>query len=599
MRKGGKVAQLDVLVAGDAVGLPHRGEQLGLLDGVHTEVRLQVQVQVQHVLGIARLLRHQGQNPLADLALGDRGDRGGSLLDWGGLHRGALLRGGRHTTGPLHHEADHMRKGGKVAQLDVVVAGDAVGLPHRGEQLGLLDGVHTEVRLQVQVQVQHVLGIARLLRHQGQNPLADLARGDRGDRGGSLLHRRRALHRRRGLHRGGRHTTGPLHHEADHMRKGGKVAQLDVVVAGDAVGLPHRGEQLGLLDGVHTEVRERVLALVAEKTGYPQDMLDLDLDLEADLGVDTVKQAELFATVREAYGITRDDNVKLRDFPTLAHVIRFVMERAGGVPAATEESTPVEATPVEEAPAAVTAVAEGEVRERVLALVAEKTGYPQDMLDLDLDLEADLGVDTVKQAELFATVREAYGITRDDNVKLRDFPTLAHVIRFVMERAGGVPAATEESTPVVGPNVTAGLESCDIVTRRVPVPILRPPFDLCRPTGVQLHAGARVVVMPDQGGAGDALIRLLADRGVEVLVIDGASTAESLAGQLSAWAAAGDVQGVYWLPALDSEPPLTQLDIASWKEHLRIRVKLLATAMRSLYEQVASSGTFLVVGTRM
>ena len=35
--------------------------------------------------------------------------------------------------------------------------------------------------------------------------------------------------------------------------------------------------------------------LVVEKTGYPKDMLDLDLDLEADLGVDTVKQAEMFA----------------------------------------------------------------------------------------------------------------------------------------------------------------------------------------------------------------------------------------------------------------------------------------------------------------
>ena len=50
--------------------------------------------------------------------------------------------------------------------------------------------------------------------------------------------------------------------------------------------------------------------LVAEQTGYPEDMLDLDLDLEADLGVDTVKQAELFATVREAYGIARDDRGK-------------------------------------------------------------------------------------------------------------------------------------------------------------------------------------------------------------------------------------------------------------------------------------------------
>ena len=67
------------------------------------------------------------------------------------------------------------------------------------------------------------------------------------------------------------------------------------------------------------------------------------------------------------------------------------------------------------------------------------------MLDLDLDLEADLGVDTVKQAELFAAIRETYSIPRDENVKLRDYPTLAHVIRFVYEKrpdlAGGSPSA--------------------------------------------------------------------------------------------------------------------------------------------------------------
>jgi hypothetical protein len=64
-------------------------------------------------------------------------------------------------------------------------------------------------------------------------------------------------------------------------------------------------------------VQERILALVVEKTDYPKDMLDLDLDLEADLGVDTVKQAELFAAIREIYSIPRDSNLKLRDFPTL------------------------------------------------------------------------------------------------------------------------------------------------------------------------------------------------------------------------------------------------------------------------------------------
>src|ERR1019366_7507741 len=300
------------------------------------------------------------------------------------------------------------------------------------------------------------------------------------------------------------------------------------------------------------------------------------------------------------------EDAPVEEKPVEATTVEAATVEAATVEAATVKAATVKAATVESTATveAAAAVAEGEVRERVLALVAEKTGYPQDMLDLDLDLEADLGVDTVKQAELFATVREAYGIERDDNVKLRDFPTLAHVIRFVMERAGGVPsatveAATVEAATVVGPDVTAGLESCDMVTRRVPVPILRPPLNLCCPTGVQLHAGARVVVMPDRGGAGDSLIRLLADRGVEVLVADGTSTAESLAAQLSAWAGAGGVQGVYWLPALDSEPPLAQLDIASWQEQLRITAKVLAAAMRSLYEQVASSGTFLVVGTRM
>src|SRR5579859_6835048 len=74
-------------------------------------------------------------------------------------------------------------------------------------------------------------------------------------------------------------------------------------------------------------VKERILALAVEKTGYPADMLDLDLDLEADLGVDTVKQAEIFAAIREIYNIPRDENRKLRDYPTLAHVIRFVYEK--------------------------------------------------------------------------------------------------------------------------------------------------------------------------------------------------------------------------------------------------------------------------------
>ncbi len=202
-------------------------------------------------------------------------------------------------------------------------------------------------------------------------------------------------------------------------------------------------------------VKERVLALVVEKTGYPKEMLDLDLDLEADLGVDTVKQAEMFAAIRTAYNIPREENLKLRDFPTLARVIQFVFDKrpdlAGSVPTPSTHGEQSLATPT---PEVVPIVADDPIRERVLEIVAEKTGYPKEMLDLDLDLEADLGVDTVKQAEMFASVRAEYHIPRDENLKLRDFPTLAHVIQFahdkqtaISARPAGTPAVEGEREP--------------------------------------------------------------------------------------------------------------------------------------------------------
>ncbi|HEX6228083.1 MAG TPA: beta-ketoacyl synthase N-terminal-like domain-containing protein, partial [Solirubrobacterales bacterium] len=149
------------------------------------------------------------------------------------------------------------------------------------------------------------------------------------------------------------------------------------------------------------EITARILEVVAEQTGYPADMLDPELDLEADLGIDTVKQAEVFAAIREDYGIERDDSLKLRDYPTLNHVVAFVRERAGGPaappegagePAAAPAAEPAPAEPTPAAPEPSAAPSEEEITARILEVVAEQTGYPADMLDPELDLEADLGI---------------------------------------------------------------------------------------------------------------------------------------------------------------------------------------------------------------
>jgi acyl transferase domain-containing protein/acyl carrier protein len=355
------------------------------------------------------------------------------------------------------------------------------------------------------------------------------------------------------------------------------------------------------------QVRERILEIVAEQTGYPPDLLDPELDLEADLGIDTVKQAEVFATIREAYGIERDDALKLRDYPTLNHAVGFVLERAPRgaaepAPAPAPEPAPAPAqapTPAEPAPAAE--LSEQQVRERILEIVAEQTGYPPDLLDPELDLEADLGIDTVKQAEVFATIREAYGIERDDALKLRDYPTLNHAVGFVLERAGAPEPASlaESAAPEPEPEPEPAGEAGERFARRVPVALVRPPLEQCATTGIALGEDSRVVLRSDRGGVGAALAKRLSALGVEVLEIADEPGAEELEERLKAWSAEGPVQGVYWLAALDDEGPLDSLDPAGWREGLRTRVKLLAATMRALSDQPSPTEAFLVAATRL
>jgi len=385
-------------------------------------------------------------------------------------------------------------------------------------------------------------------------------------------------------------------------------------------------------------VKQRILELVVEKTGYPKDMLDLDLDLEADLGVDTVKQAEMFAAIRETYNIPRDENLKLRDFPTLSHIIRFVYDRRpdlarpsgdrptgepiGAIlqppqqlktqtPRKSDAAGPYSVHPAGP-PVTPTNGSGDSVRERILAIAAEKTGYPQEMLDLDLDLEADLGIDTVKQAEMFASVRAAFNIPRDENLKLREFPTLAHVIRFAKERQpnlAGAPAPAgehmssaaeaphpEESQGVPRP-VLASLDAANSIPRRVPIPNLRPPLAMCKPTGVALGPGRRVIIKPDNIGVGEALAQRLQMMGVEVLQFGDEQDANVLTERLKTWLSAGPVHGVYWLPALDSEQGHSVMDLAAWRAALGLRVKSLYATMRLLYDQIAAPDTFLISAT--
>ena len=49
----------------------------------------------------------------------------------------------------------------------------------------------------------------------------------------------------------------------------------------------------------HDGTEPTLLAIVSEKTGYPAEMLNLDMSLDADLGIDSIKRVEILSALQE------------------------------------------------------------------------------------------------------------------------------------------------------------------------------------------------------------------------------------------------------------------------------------------------------------
>jgi hypothetical protein len=90
------------------------------------------------------------------------------------------------------------------------------------------------------------------------------------------------------------------------------------------------------------QFREDLLAIVSERTGYPTDMLDVDLPLEAGLGIDSIKTVEIFSSLKTYHVYFadegQDEEERLTEFTklkTLGDIIdsyarRHAVHAAGG-----------------------------------------------------------------------------------------------------------------------------------------------------------------------------------------------------------------------------------------------------------------------------
>jgi acyl transferase domain-containing protein/NAD(P)-dependent dehydrogenase (short-subunit alcohol dehydrogenase family) len=140
---------------------------------------------------------------------------------------------------------------------------------------------------------------------------------------------------------------------------------------------------------------------------------------------------------------------------------------------------------------------EDRVRRYLLDQVIERTGYPPDLIQFDQDMEADLGIDSVKQAQIFGSLREHFDLKTDDALSLRDFPTLDHVLRYVVSEL------RQRGAALPGPAVSTAGEPFEPVAPRAPerpeeeTPLLRlegSPFEIGLQHGLALRGSIQSIV---------------------------------------------------------------------------------------------------------
>jgi len=136
---------------------------------------------------------------------------------------------------------------------------------------------------------------------------------------------------------------------------------------------------------------------------------------------------------------------------------------AAGPAAVVEE--PAAAPP--QPPAAVAQLDAEGIGRLLLEVVAERTGYPVDMLNVDMELDTDLGIDSIKKVEILSVVRERVGDVPDGDIS--ELATL-RTLRAIAERVGkprplpaGSPApltegasASPDASPLAGTASGAG-----------------------------------------------------------------------------------------------------------------------------------------------
>lgn len=206
------------------------------------------------------------------------------------------------------------------------------------------------------------------------------------------------------------------------------------------------------------DLAKNLLAITSEKTGYPIEMLELDMDMEADLGIDSIKRVEILGGLQELYpNLPKPNLEELSEKRTIGQVVEYLQGQqpvtgnkeeiapepiistpelplvpsAEFIPVFTPPATPPETSPEDSNEYA-------DLAQTLLNITSEKTGYPVEMLELEMDMEADLGIDSIKRVEILGAMQETYPDLPKPNIEeLGDLRTIGQIVNYLQSLVGG------------------------------------------------------------------------------------------------------------------------------------------------------------------
>ncbi|MFA0577398.1 beta-ketoacyl synthase N-terminal-like domain-containing protein [Vibrio sp. 10N.222.49.F1] len=268
-------------------------------------------------------------------------------------------------------------------------------------------------------------------------------------------------------------------------------------------------------------VQKTMLEVVAEKTGYPTEMLDLAMDMEADLGIDSIKRVEILGTVQDELPTLPELNPEdLAECRTLGEIVAYMNTKSmnSKLPA----SAPVAAQVSAPAQAVSNGLNAEQVQSTMLSVVADKTGYPAEMLDLAMDMEADLGIDSIKRVEILGTVQDQLPTLPELNPEdLAECRTLGEIVTYMQSKlSAAAPAATPkaESVTPIAETATAELPPHnEVALKKLPA----------ADKLVDCFSKDACVVITDDGHNAGVLAEKLTANGIQVAVVRSALSAAS------------------------------------------------------------------------